>query len=819
MKTMIPALFNGISFQLAKIGIICALLLSLILGCLQLYVDFHNEKVRINLLVNDVIHVATPPAIRSVATLDTVLSNEVVSGLLSYNFIYKVTIFDESGFILATDTTERELSQPHWLSQLAPLGNREYFANLPLAGYTDGTAGKLVLTVDGDKALEGFFGRAKYVMLIILLQNTALVLIFFFLYYFKLTKPLAALTREVKSINPDEPGVQRLAGLASDRKDELPQLIFSINHLLDVVENSLKRRNDIEFALRCSEEHLREIIDSLPVMVGARNRNGYYVFANKALTSALGFSAETMRNIPTRELLIDLVPDVERMLCNDLRVIESEQELPAFEERLVTSSGKELTLQTHMMPFNFYDEVISLIVSVDITERKQAQARLEHMAHHDALTGLPNRLQLVERLTNELMRAQRHGYFGAILFIDLDQFKTINDSLGHPVGDIVLEIVAKRLRESLREEDLVARLSGDEFVVVLSVLDHDQVSAEKRALEISENIRMLISKPCKHESMELRVTCSVGVVMYPDQDKSVHELLRHADTAMYHVKEKGRDSIEFFNEEMAARVNRLLEMERDLHRAIDEHQFQLYYQPKVDVLTNRVMGAEALLRWNHPVKGMIPPSEFISVLETSGLIINVGHWVIEESCRKLVEWTKKGLWLPGMRLSLNISPRQFRREDFVQDVLKLLAVYPIPYQSLDMEITEGIVISRVEDAINTMNALLEHGVSFSLDDFGTGYSSISYLKRLPVQTLKIDQSFVRDIIEDRSDRVLVETIITMGNLLDMDLVAEGVETNEQLDVLKAFGCHYYQGYLFSSAVSAKAFESILEEDKNLTILN
>lgn len=814
MKTMIPALFNGISFQLAKIGILCALLLSIILGCIQLYVDFQNEKVRIHSLVNDVIHVTTPPAIRSVATLDTDLSNELVSGLLSYGFIYKVSIFDESGFVLATGTTQREVAVEHWLAQLFKLGNREYITSLPLAGYTDGTAGKLVLTVDGDKALEGFFERAKRVMLIILLQNIALVSIFFIIYYFKFTKPLVELTREVQSIDPDEPGVRRLTALSKNRKDELPQLIGSINHLLDVVENSLKRRNDIEFALRCSEEHLREIIDSLPVLVGARNRDGYYVFANKALTSTLGFSVDSMRNIPTRELLKDLVPDVERMLANDLVVIESERELPAFEERLVTASGKELILQTHMMPFNFYDEVISLIVCVDITDRKHAQARMEHMAHHDALTGLPNRLQLVERLTHELCRAQRRGYFGAILFIDLDQFKTINDSLGHPVGDRVLKVVASRLRASLREEDLVARLSGDEFVVVLTALEQDQILAEHRALELSETIRTLISQPFQHESMELRVTCSVGVVIYPESDKDVDELLRHADTAMYQVKEKGRNAIEFFNEEMAAKVNRLLEMERDLHRAIEEQQFELYFQPKLDVLTNRVVGAEALLRWRHPEKGMIPPSEFISVLEASGLIIQVGHWVIEESCKRLVEWGRRGIWTSGMRLSLNISPRQFRRDEFVEDVLNLLSVHPIPYQSLDMEITEGIVISRVDDAISTMNALIEHGVSFSLDDFGTGYSSISYLKRLPVQTLKIDQSFVRDLIEDRSDRVLVETIITMGNLLDMELVAEGVETEEQLDVLRAFGCHYYQGYLFSAAISAQSFETILEKSTN-----
>jgi EAL domain-containing protein (putative c-di-GMP-specific phosphodiesterase class I) len=355
-------------------------------------------------------------------------------------------------------------------------------------------------------------------------------------------------------------------------------------------------------------------------------------------------------------------------------------------------------------------------------------------------------------------------------------------------------------------------LSGDEFVVVLTVLDQNIETAALRAGEISEKIRSIISQPYIYDGMELRVTCSVGVVVYPDKNNSVHELLRYADTAMYQVKEKGRDSIEFFNEEMADKVSRQLTMEGDLHRALEEFQFELYYQPKINIQDGRVVGAEALLRWNHPTKGMISPVDFIPVLETSGMIIDVGQWVLETACQTLVKWDSDGLWKPDMKMSINISPRQFRRAAFVDDVISTLAKHPIPASSLDMEITEGIVIQRVDDAIETMTTLSERGISFSLDDFGTGYSSISYLKRLPVSTLKIDQGFVRDIIDDRNDRVLVETIITMGRLLDMELVAEGVEEAEQLAILKSFGCDYYQGYLSSQAVPLAAFETILRNE-------
>ena len=813
MRDNPPSFFHGISFQLAKIGIILAFVLSFFMSSAQLYLDFHNQQEELESLINRVIEVATPPAARSVQTLDDELSDEVVNGLLRYGFIYEVTITDELGNILAQGRSERPPSTTRWMTEQLTQSSKEYSADLMIAGYAEGTAGNIRFSVDMDQALAGFYARSELGLFTGVLRNMLLVLLLFFAFYFTLTKPLAKLAREINNINPDHPGVQRLTPLPARRKDELAQLISSSNQLLDVVELSLAKRRAVELALRKSEEHLRQIIDSLPVMIGARNIAGYYLFANKALSDKLGFTQEQMRNQHVRQLLKNSVFDIDSMLQNDQRVISGGQAIDVFEEVFVTATGESIYLQTHIMPMAFYDEKVALIVSVDVTERKNAQAKMEYMAHHDALTGLPNRIQLVERLEHELRRAERHAYYGAVLFIDLDQFKNINDSLGHPVGDRVLQEVASRLTRTVRDEDLVARLSGDEFVVVLTVLDQDLGTAALRAGEISEKIRAVISQPCVYDNMELRVTCSVGVVVYPDRNNSVHELLRYADTAMYQVKEKGRDSIEFFNEEMADKVSRQLVMEGDLHRALDEKQFELYFQPKVDVRSGRVKGAEALLRWLHPTKGTISPIDFIPVLETSGMILEVGQWVLEEACKTLVRWQEQGLWQDGMRLSINISPRQFRRNAFVDDVLQTLDTYAIPHKSLEMEITEGIVIQRVDEAITTMTVLADQGISFSLDDFGTGYSSISYLKRLPVGVLKIDQGFVRDIIEDRNDRVLVETIITMGRLLDMEVVAEGVEQAEQLTILKQYGCHFYQGYYFSPAVNLTAFEDILRTDQ------
>ncbi|WP_049721840.1 putative bifunctional diguanylate cyclase/phosphodiesterase [Gilvimarinus polysaccharolyticus] len=805
-----PTFSEGISFQLAKIGIILVFVLSFSMSLGQIYLDYHAQSREFDKLVDRVIQVATPPAARAVHTLDDDLAAEVVNGLFNYDFIYEVAIHDERGNILAESIRTPIEHTSGWLIKTIDNNLLQYTAELVVPGGIQYSTGKISLRVDKRQALQSFYSRSELNLVTGVLRNLALVVLLFIAFYVKLTKPLARLSQEINTIDPDQPGVKRLTPLPGPRKDELARVISSANQLLDVVELSLTKRRAIELTLRKSEEHLRQIVDSLPVLIGARNKQGYYLFANHALADALGYTPEQMCTTHVRSLLKHSVDNIDQVLANDARVIDNCEELDLIEEGFVRADGNQLFLQTHMIPLDYYDEVVSLVLSVDVTERKTAQEKMQYMAHHDALTSLPNRLQLVERLEHEVRRAKRHGYFGAVLFIDLDKFKNINDSLGHPVGDLVLQEVARRLKHTVREEDLVARLSGDEFIVVLTVLDHTLDVAALKAGEVGEKIRTVVSQPIKHDKMELRITCSVGVVVYPDKNNIVDELLRYADTAMYHVKEKGRDSIEFFNKDMADKVSAQLIMEADLHKALEQQQFVLYYQPKLDVASGEVVGAEALLRWMHPEKGQVSPMDFIPVLETSGLIIEVGRWVIEQACQSLKDWTAKGLWGPAMTLSVNVSPRQFRGASFVPDVISALQRYDVPAGALDIEITEGIIIQRVDEAIDIMSTLAAHHVSFSLDDFGTGYSSISYLKRLPVSTLKIDKSFVQDLSHDRNDRVLVETIITMARLLDLNVVAEGVETAEQLEILNIYNCHTYQGFYFSPAVPAVQFEAFLK---------
>lgn len=784
------------------------------MSSIQLYLDFVSQESEVDQLIDRVIEVAGPPATRAVHTLDDDLASEVVNGMLAYDFIYDVVILDELGNILADGVRPRVQHPVGWFTEYFIADSKTYSAKLLLPGYEEETSGSILFKVDLNAALSTFYQRSTLVIFSGMLRNILLVLMLFFAFYYLLARPLIQMSKEFRSIRLDRPGTKRITVPHPDKNDELTQLALSSNHMLDAIEETFAKRLEIEQDLRESEEAIRLIINELPAMVGVRHLDGRLEFANQNMAAFFGRDVDTISGVNVLDAHMEFESDTDNGVISLQADPESRHKIVEgeFEGYFRGASGERCYLQGNIKPIVLHGETLLLMVMNDISSRKEVEEKMEYMAYHDALTNLPNRMHLVERLENEIRRSRRHHYYGAVLFIDLDHFKNINDSLGHPVGDIVLKQVADRLQKSVREEDLVARLSGDEFVVVLTVLDQELDMAGLKAAEVAEKIRKSVSEPYPYEDITLHVSCSIGIVVYSDKESSVHELLRFADTAMYQVKAKGRNAIEFFNLGMADKVSHQLKLESELHKALKEEQFELFFQPKVGVTSGRILGGEALLRWNHPERGLVSPGEFIPVLEASGLMIEVGQWVIEEGCRTLSALAKEGLWGEGMRLSLNISPRQFRGQNFVENMARTLEETPIPPDSLELELTEGVVIQSVEETIVIMSALSEMGIDFSLDDFGTGYSSISYLKRLPVTTLKIDYSFVRDIVEDRSDRVLVETIVTMGQLLDLAVVAEGVEEKEQLEILAGFGCDYYQGYYFSRPVPLNDFKLLLERD-------
>jgi len=439
------------------------------------------------------------------------------------------------------------------------------------------------------------------------------------------------------------------------------------------------------------------------------------------------------------------------------------------------------------------------------SESKAAEDEIRHLAFYDALTRLPNRRLLLDRLQRAMVASTRSGHAGALLFIDLDHFKTLNDTLGHDMGDQLLQQVAERLQSCLRETDTVARLGGDEFVIMQEGLSESLEEAVAQARTLGEKALASFAQPFLLDNSEYFSTPSIGVAMFQDHHASVSELLKRADLAMYQAKATGRNTIRFFDPAMQSIVNARVLLESDLRRALREQEFLLYYQPQMDAV-GRMTGAEALLRWQHPERGLVSPCEFITMTEDTGQILPLGQWVLETACQQLAKWARVPA-TAGLDMSVNISARQFYHPDFVQLVLSTLDRMEADPNLLTLELTESLLLTSFEDIVTKMSTLKARGICFSLDDFGTGYSSLSYLKRLPLDQLKIDQSFVRDILTDSNDAAIARTILTLGQNLGLSVIAEGVETRAQLDFLAGSGCNAYQGYFFSQPLSAEDIES------------
>jgi len=445
----------------------------------------------------------------------------------------------------------------------------------------------------------------------------------------------------------------------------------------------------------------------------------------------------------------------------------------------------------------------------DITENKDAVAEIHRLAYYDPLTHLPNRRLLQDRLGQELAAAIRNGLHGAILFLDLDNFKTLNDTRGHDAGDRLLIEVAQRLRAAVREGDIVGRLGGDEFVVLLQDLSSDVEAAAIQTKQVGEKVLDALTRPYNFDDYEFQCSASIGIRLYRDQG-TVEELLRHADIAMYQAKTTGGKSLCFFDPIMQTIVTARADMEKDLRRALEQNQFKLYFQSQV-FGNSRIVGAEVLLRWQHPEQGLVSPLDFIPLAEKTSLILPIGQWVLETACAQLKSWEKNSL-TRHVQLAVNVSTRQFRQPDFVAQIKQALSSNAISSDMLKLELTESLVLDNIKDTLVKMHALRDIGVRFSLDDFGTGYSSFSYLTQLPLDQLKIDRSFVRNIGIKSTDAIIVQTIIGMANNLGIEVIAEGVETEAQRDFLEKHGCSACQGYLFSKPIPREEFEQLVQPD-------
>ena len=568
------------------------------------------------------------------------------------------------------------------------------------------------------------------------------------------------------------------------------------------VVQDITARKRMEENLRANEQRLRSILERLPMGLCLVQDDGLISFRNARYVQICGYTQEEVPD--TNTWWQRAYPDATEREAIRQRLLDTSHQgiIPLAEYTIRCADGKYKPVEIS----GIFVEGGRLITMQDLSERKAAEEEINQLAYDDPLTRLPNRRLLMDRLQQALATSARHQRSGALLMLDLDNFKTVNETRGHDRGDALLLQVAHRLRSCVHEDDTVARQGGDEFVVVLEDLGDSPEEAAARAEDVGQRILGVLREPYQIDGDAHHSSLSMGVTIYSGTRETVDELLKRADLALYQAKNAGRDTLRFYDPQMQAVVSARATLELDMRVGLAQGQFELYYQPQID--HGRIIGAEALLRWRHPRDGFISPAHFIPLAEETGLILPLGEWVLQAACRRLAAWAQQPD-LATLSLAVNVSPRQFHQTGFVAQVLAALAGAGADGHQLKLEMTEGLLLQDVEDTIDKMGQLRGYGVGFSLDDFGTGYSSLSYLKRLPLDQLKIDQSFVRDVLTDPNDAAIARTVVALGTSLGLRVIAEGVETEAQREFLERHHCHAWQGFLLSPPVAVAEFEALV----------
>lgn len=595
---------------------------------------------------------------------------------------------------------------------------------------------------------------------------------------------------------------------------------YEYDALINTVQNALNKHEleksflNLRKKVERSEKLHRFMVESSPDIIFIVDKKGRFVFANNRAEEILGYSKDELIGEHYSHVVEPAYLEQASHCFLERRegaraTREEEIWLSCKPGKHFDSSKDKIAIELNSVGVYEYesdedkDKNFSgtYIVARDITDRLTSEKLIHYQAYHDLLTGLPNRALFLDRLSTAISNAKRDDHSLAVMFLDLDRFKVVNDSLGHTIGDELLKRVSERLSACLREGDSLARLGGDEFIVLLP-----HMSSEPDVHAVGNKIVEAIKQPFKVEGHELYLTVSVGVSMFPRDGDNAETLIKHSDVAMYHTKEQGKNSYHLYEDNMSVKNNLLLSIENEIRIGIKEKQFEVFYQPQINLTTGEVCGVEALLRWNHPAQGLLSPSHFLGVAEESGLICELGDFVLEETLTEMQSWQKQGLTVDNF--SVNFSGKEIEQKDFVDKIVKALKKCRIPKHSLEIEVTESILMRDIDNSIDKLRQLHDVGVSIAIDDFGTGYSSLSLLQKLPINRLKIDRSFIQDM-EQGSDRSIIEAIAHMAKGLKLEMIAEGVEQEYQLRYLRQLKCPIVQGYIFSQGVSSDEAKSFV----------
>jgi diguanylate cyclase (GGDEF)-like protein/PAS domain S-box-containing protein len=571
----------------------------------------------------------------------------------------------------------------------------------------------------------------------------------------------------------------------------------TVNYFVAMVRDTTEQERR-KGEILAARSQLQATLDAIPDLLFELDLNGRYYAYHSPRTDLLAAPVEDLLGKTISDVL---PPDAAEIVFSALQEAQEEGFSSGKQLELELSHGTFwFELSVSRKPVDSLPDPHFIVLARDITERKASEQRIINLAHYDSLTKLPNRALLADRMKVAINRAARQSTRLAVLFVDLDRFKPINDSLGHEVGDKLLKVVAERMQDAVRSVDTVSRVGGDEFVVLLS-----EIETSEAAARVAEKLINTLSQPFEIEEHELSVTASVGICIYPDNGTDANILLRNADASMYSAKEAGRNRYQFYSEDMTVRAIERLSLERDLRSAVERGELFLVYQPQIELATGRIIGAEVLMRWHQPQQGLISPLRFIPVAEDSGLILTIGEWALQESCRQARLWHNRGLL--DICISVNVSVVQFRQTDFVHVIERALKDSGLPPERLELELTESVVMQAADPAVEKLRSLDALGVKVAIDDFGTGYSSLSYLRQFTVDRLKIDRSFVHDLPGNNDAEAIAAAIVAMGLSLGLRIIAEGIETEAQAEFLQRISCKEGQGYLYARPMAIDEFET------------
>lgn len=796
---------HSIAFRQARLVLLVSLLLGLSSALIVAFLDLQQEHRTTHETLQRTLALHHSSAVSAVYNLNTELADSITHTLTQHPLIYRAVITDDFGDVLSSHDIPPAASG--WITHqlFSTLIQKEPVIQhpLPVTFNSDKEpSGMLEISVDTAFLATNFAQRLGRSLLAGVAYTLVLVSIFLLLFHRYLSRPILDIAHWVRQL--DEPN--RTHERPYTQTDELGFLVASIDNLW---EERCEATAQLELSLQelaRSERFSRSLMEHAGDALFLCRPDTRIVQVNRQAADSLKLDAQQI----TGHLLSDFsLINTEHELCERFNQV-TEQDSYTYEDIQVDQQQRHFPIEANCIRVSMDEEDYILILARDITLRKEAEKQIFELAYFDPLTHLPNRRLFLDRLKATINLLQHHKRFGAVLYLDLDRFKTINDSLGHTIGDELLHSVALRLTNELPNTATIARFGGDEFAILLpEVGDGNLESAAEHAAQVAQGILDTLSVPYDIVDHRLYSTISIGLSVFNGRRRNSLEVLRCADTALYRAKAAGRNTYQFYEPQMQAAAKNRLSIEKDLHQAIENNEFELYYQPQYNGQGD-IISAEALIRWRHPERGLVPPLQFIPIAEESGQILQIGQWVMEQAFRQLAHWQNASLPERFNQLAINISPVQFMQVDFVDQVLKLLGRYQIPGHLIELEITETLLLNNIEIASNKMEQLRRHGIRFAIDDFGTGYSSLRYLKYLPLDILKIDRSFVTHLHASTEEKAIVEAIIAMARHLKLAVVAEGVEEEAEYLQLVKLGCDLFQGYYFSKPLSATHFEKLLE---------